>query len=139
MFRAQFPTMIAYSASENYPKAGSPTPPVSPQMPIQTLQELGQSCIQGDFERFRTSLDGSYIGSGSYDSNTFDLSGVMVQAIKLGRTCFVKELLRHGLPILPVYVYEAVKTNAKDVLESFLENGWDINQQMGPMHPPILR
>ncbi|KAJ5347037.1 uncharacterized protein N7506_000290 [Penicillium brevicompactum] len=62
----------------------------------------------------------------------------MVQVIKTGRTCFVKELLRHGLPILPVYVYEATKAHAKGILGSFLENGWDINQPMGPMHPPIL-
>ncbi|KGO70384.1 hypothetical protein PITC_014970 [Penicillium italicum] len=64
----------------------------------------------------------------------------MIQAIKLGRTCFVKELLRHEVPLLPIYVHEAIqtKTNAKDILQSLLENGWGLNQPMGPMHPPIL-
>lgn len=131
--------MIVYFASENYPRAGSLTPPIPTQMPVQLLQELGHSCIEGDLERFRRSLDTSFIGSDSHDSNTFHLSGVMSQAIKLGRTCFVKELLRHGLTILPAYAYEAIKTNQKDVLEVFLENGWDINQPMGPLHPPVLR
>lgn len=127
------------SASENYPRAGKLTPPVPPRVSNQTLQNLKQSCIQTDFEGFKTTLGSSSLGSDSRDPNIFYMSGVMVQAIKLGRTCFVKELLRRGLPLSPLYVYEALKADAKGILGSLLENGWDINQPMCLMHPPILR
>ncbi|KAJ5105429.1 hypothetical protein NUU61_002776, partial [Penicillium alfredii] len=58
--------------------------------------------------------------------------------IYLGSICFVKELLYQELPIAPLYVYEAINANAKDVLVTLFENGWDINKPMGSMHPPIL-
>lgn len=138
-FICSIPTMIAYSASENYPIAESQTPPPPPHTPVQILEELRQFCSQGDFQKFKKTLDSSFIGLSPHHSTIFDLSVIMVQVIKTGRTCFVKELLRHGLPILPVYVYEATKAHAKGILGNFLENGWDINQPMGPMHPPILR
>ncbi|KGO42211.1 hypothetical protein PEX1_025730 [Penicillium expansum] len=132
--------MIAYSASETYPQASITPPPVPSHAPIQALQELGQFCIQGDIESFTRTLNSSSIASILHDNNIVDLSGVMTQAIKLGRTCFVKELLRHEVPLFPIYISEAInaKENAKDILESLLENGWDINQPMGAMHPPIL-
>lgn len=63
----------------------------------------------------------------------------MVQAIKLGGLSFVRELLRRGLPLTPEYVYEAVKASGRNILAYFFENGWDINQPMDLMHPPILR
>ncbi|CAI7579169.1 unnamed protein product [Penicillium glandicola] len=132
--------MIAHSANETYPKASITPPPIPPHAPIQTLQELEQFCIQGDLERFQSLLNSSSIGASSHESNIVNLSGVMIQAIQLGRTCFVKELLRHEVPLFPLYIHEAIrtKTNAKDVLETILENGWDINRPMGLMDPPIL-
>ncbi|KAJ5209136.1 hypothetical protein N7449_003515 [Penicillium cf. viridicatum] len=132
--------MIEYSACETYPKASITPPPVPSHAPIQALQELEHFCIQGDLERFQSTLNSSSIGDSLYDSNIVNLPGVMIQAIKLGRTCFVKELLRREVPLFPVYIYEAVKTktNAKDILEILFENGWDINHPMGAMDPPIL-
>lgn len=130
--------MIAYSASENYPRAGALTPPVSPRVSNQTLQDLRQFCIKADFDGFKKTLDSNSLGSDFHDPDIFYMPGVMVQAIKLGRTCFVKELLCRGLPLSPIYVYEALKVRAKDILGSLLENGWDINQPMGLMLPPIL-
>lgn len=133
--------MIEYSACENYPKASITPPPVPSHAPIQALQDLEHFCIQGDLERFQSTLNGSSIGDSLHDSNIVNLSGVMIQAIKLGRTCFVKELLRHAVPLFPRYINEAIKTkaNAKDILEILFENGWDINHPMGAMDPPILR
>ncbi|KAJ5399233.1 hypothetical protein N7465_009722, partial [Penicillium sp. CMV-2018d] len=115
-------------------------PPVPSHAPIQALQDLEHFCIQGDLERFQSTLNGSSIGDSLHDSNIVKLSGVMIQAIKLGRTCFVKELLCHEVPLFPRYINEAIKTkaNAKDILEILFENGWDINHPMGAMDPPIL-
>ncbi|KAJ5513954.1 hypothetical protein N7463_003506 [Penicillium fimorum] len=128
--------MISYTASGTYPRDSTTSPPVPPHA-IQVLQELGQFCIQGDLERFKQTLNSSLI---SHDSNIFYLSGVMIEAIKLGRACFVEELLRHEVPLSPLYIYEVIntKTNTKEVLETFLENGWDINQPMSGMDPPVL-
>lgn len=133
--------MIEYSACETYPKASITPPSVPSHAPTQALQELEHFCIQGDLERFRSTLNSSSIGDSLHDFNIVNLSGVMIQAIKLGRTCFVKELLRHEVPLFPVYIYEAIgtKTNAKDILEILFENGCDINHPMGAMDPPILR
>lgn len=133
--------MTEYSACITYPKASITPPPTPSHAPIQALQDLERFCIQGNPERFQSTINSSSIGGSLHHSNTVNLSGVMIQAIKLGRTCFVKELLRYGVPLFPVYIHEAIKTktNAKDILEILFENGWDINHPMGAMDPPILR
>lgn len=123
--------MIAYTTIESYPKVRRPISPPPPKTPIKTVQELTKFCTQDQFEEFTETLGECAIIS--------DLSQVMVDAIKLGRTCFVKELIRLGLPLSPGYVYEAVGACAKDILETIFESGWDINQPMGTMYPPILR
>ncbi|KAJ5163761.1 uncharacterized protein N7500_005591 [Penicillium coprophilum] len=127
--------MVVYTSNKTYPRA-SITPPIPPYA-IQALQELEQLCIQDDLERFKQTLNSSYI---SHGFNIAYLSALMIQAIKLGRTCFVKELLRQKMLLSPLYIHEAIKTkeNTKEILGSFLENGWDINQPMSRMDPPIL-
>ena len=45
---------------------------------------------------------------------------------------------RRNLPMSPIYVLEAVKAKAKDILTTFFTNAWDINKPMGAMEPPIL-
>ncbi|CAG8933220.1 unnamed protein product [Penicillium salamii] len=63
---------------------------------------------------------------------------VMLDAIKSNKVYLVKELLRCKMPVSPIYVLEAVKAKAKDILTAFFENGWDINTPMSGMDPPIL-
>lgn len=74
----------------------------------------------------------------SDDYNIHHLSGAMSYAVWSNKVCITKELLHCGLPESPIYVFEAVKVRAKDVLEIFFDNGWDINRPMSQMEPPIL-
>ena len=76
--------MTEYSACTTYPKASIAPPPAPSHAPIQVL---GRFCIQGNLERFQSTLNSSSIGRSLYHSNnTVNLSGAMIQAIKLGRT-----------------------------------------------------
>ncbi|KAJ5952407.1 uncharacterized protein N7479_010820 [Penicillium vulpinum] len=63
---------------------------------------------------------------------------VMIDAIRSHKAYLVKELLQYGTPVSPIYVREAVKAKAKDILISFFDHGWDINTPMSGMDPPIL-
>lgn len=63
----------------------------------------------------------------------------MSEVVKLKKARFVEELLHHGLPMSPSFAYEAVHAGAKEVLQIFLNYGWNINQPMAPELPPILR
>lgn len=95
------------------------------------IQELR---IDDNEQQWRGFLDSTL----SDDCDIRNLSEVMVYAVRLNKVCLVQELLRRKLPMSPIYVFEAVKARAKDVLESFFHNGWDINKPMSRMDPPII-
>lgn len=62
----------------------------------------------------------------------------MIEAIKPNSVQFIQELLHRGMQIDPLYALEAIQVKAKDALEVFLEHGWDINQPMSELKPPVL-
>lgn len=37
-----------------------------------------------------------------------------------------------------LYALHATETKAKNALQVFLDNGWDINQPMSELKPPVL-
>jgi hypothetical protein len=89
---------------------------------VHRLQEL-------DEQQLRELLDNSL----SDDCEVRHLSGLMIDAIKSNKNFLVEELLRRNLPMSPIYVLEAVKAKAKDILTTFFTNAWDINKPMGRM------
>ena len=119
-------------------------PPVNstdyPQIPTRTshatLQKLHDVCISGNIQKFRQILDSRRSSEEEFDLR--ELSGVMVQATKRNSAQFIKELLHRGMPVDPLYVLEAIKMKAKDASEAFLDNGWDINQPISELNPPVL-
>lgn len=108
-------------------------PPTSNQTPslIHHIQELG---IEDDEQQLRDFFDHTFFG----DHDVRRFSGVMSYAIWSHKLCLVRELLRRQLPISPMYVLEAVKARAKDIMELFFHHGWDINRPMNEMGPPVL-
>ena len=62
----------------------------------------------------------------------------MIEAIKRDNVQFIKELLDRGLHMDTLYTLEAVNAQAKDILEVFLKNGWNINQPISELKPPLL-
>lgn len=75
----------------------------------------------------------------SDDCNIRHLYGAILDAIWSNKVYLVEELLRHRMPISRLYVVEAVKAKAKEVLTIFFNNGWDINKPMCRFSPPSLR
>ncbi|KAJ5737905.1 uncharacterized protein N7483_003030 [Penicillium malachiteum] len=67
-----------------------------------------------------------------------DLHDVMMEAIQQDREEFVSTLLFHGFPIQPPYTRKATLYKAKRVLGCFLKAGWDINEPVGVLEPPVL-
>ncbi|PKY07956.1 putative hspc200 [Aspergillus campestris IBT 28561] len=62
----------------------------------------------------------------------------MIDAINRHKVQFISEPLDRGLPMDPLYALEAVEVQGKDTLEVFLEKGWDINQSVSELRPPVL-
>lgn len=112
-----------------YPQIPTRTPPA-------TLERLHASCVSGDIQSFREILDSHSSSSEEFD--ICDFYAIMIEAIKVKDVRLIQELFYGGLPIDPLYVLEAVKVKGKDVLESFLQNGWNINQPISELGPPLL-
>ncbi|CAG7937607.1 unnamed protein product [Penicillium salamii] len=118
-----------------------PVNPVDyPQIPTRTLpatlHKLLGFCVGGEIQRFCEILDSQCSRPEKIDK--YDLSAIMIEAIKLNRLQFIRELLHRGLPMDSLYAIEAIKLKAKDAIEVFLDNGWDINQPMSELKPPVL-
>lgn len=110
----------------------SGTPPPIPNQMLSLAHHIQD--IDDDEHQLQDFLDHKL----SDDHDIRHLFGAMSYAICLNKVCITKELLRRGLPMSPIYVFEAVKARAKGVLEIFFDNGWDINRPMSQMEPPIL-
>ncbi|ODM21097.1 hypothetical protein SI65_04150 [Aspergillus cristatus] len=119
---------------EEYPASRCETPPVSPQT-SHVLEKLRRYYLDNNFHNFQETLN-SNLSFPGFD--ICSLSCVMSEVIKLKKACFMEELFHHGLPMSPSFAREAVDADAKEVLQSFLYYGWDINQPMAPESPPIL-
>lgn len=119
-------------------------PPVQPseylqiptRTPPATVEKLYASCVSGDIQKFREILDSQSFSSEGF--NICDFYAIMIEAIKRDNVQFIKEFLDRGLPMDPLYALEAVKVKGKDALEVFLRNGWNINQPMSELKPPVL-
>ncbi|RHZ43194.1 ankyrin repeat domain-containing protein [Aspergillus thermomutatus] len=112
-----------------YPQIPTRTPPA-------TLDKLHAFCVSGDIQKFREVLDSPSSSSEGFD--ICDFYAIMIEAIKRDDAQFIKELLDRGLPMDPLYALEAIKVKGKDALKVFLQNGWDINQPVSELKPPVL-
>jgi hypothetical protein len=122
--------MSAYPISKHGSMSRVGTPPPIPAKTLllaHQLPELGEQQLREYLDR--TVRDGSDIRH---------LYETMLDAIRSNKVYLVKELLRCKMPVSPIYVLEAVKAKAKDILTAFFDNGWDINTPMSGMDPPIL-
>ncbi|KAJ5702733.1 hypothetical protein N7488_010281 [Penicillium malachiteum] len=124
---------------EGPPISPSEYPQIPTRMPPAILGELRALCINGDIQAFVKTLDllqHSTPGSGDFD--ICDFCGVMIEAVKRDDAQFMKEPFNRGLPMDSLYAIEAVEAKPKNALEVFLQYGWDINQPMSELRPPVL-
>ncbi|CAG8394471.1 unnamed protein product [Penicillium salamii] len=120
--------MSAYSITERCDMSRIRTPPP---LPAKTLLIAHQLPEIGE-QHLRELLDRS-IRDGCNISHFYE---VMVDAVRSNKVYLVKELLRCKMPVSLIYVLEAVKAKAKDILAVIFENRWDINMPMSGMDPP---
>ena len=105
--------------------------PIPCSTPTATIDKLYSLCAADDLDAFQAAMN----------SETFDivdLHDVMMLAIQHDRVEFVSILLFHGLPIDASYTQKATVCKAKGVLECLIKAGWDINEPVGTLTPPVL-
>jgi hypothetical protein len=130
-FSPEYSSMSAdHILEKGIPSQSETPPPIPKQMRsfVHRLQELD------DEQHLRELLDNGL----SDDCEVRHLSGLMIDAIRSNKNFLVEELLCRNLPMSPIYVLEAVKAKAKDILTTFVTNAWDINKPMRRMVPTIL-
>ncbi|KGO77177.1 hypothetical protein PITC_024190 [Penicillium italicum] len=112
--------------------------PIPCQTAAATIENLRSLCVDGSFEDFQDAIDSLLSDPQPEGFNIVDLHDVMMEAIQRDRLKFVSKLLFHGLPIKPSYTRKATVCKAKGVLECFLRAGWDINEPVDALTPPVL-
>lgn len=113
-------------------------PRIPTRTPSKILERTSEFCINGSIEKFQEVFDSRLSGPEPHEYDIRDFYKVMIQAIRLDDTQFINELFRRGLPMDQLYALEAVKAKAKRALQVFLDHGWDINQPMSELKPPVL-
>ncbi|KAJ5726497.1 uncharacterized protein N7483_007854 [Penicillium malachiteum] len=118
------------------PVESSEYPQLPTRTPAPTLEVLHASCAGGDIQKFRDILKKQCSSSKEFD--ICDFYAIMIEAIKRDQVQFIKELLDLGLPMDPLYALTAIHAKGKGALKVLLENGWNINQPMSELKPPVL-
>lgn len=103
-----------------------------------TIEKLRSLCDNGDLKGFQDVMDSLVSNPQPEVFDIVDLHDVMVEAIQQDRVEIVSNLLLHGFPIKPSYTQKATACKAKGVLECFLKAGWDINEPVDVLRPPVL-
>lgn len=114
--------------STEYPQVPNRTPPA-------ILKEMHVLCVSGNIRKFRQIIE-SLLSSEHFE--ICDFYAIMIEAIKRDHAPFIEELLHRGLQMDPLYVLEAVNARATGALETFLRKGWNINQPVSELKPPVL-
>lgn len=110
-----------------------------PRTPVQLLAEIHSMYTASiHVPDFRSWLEINLFPPYGSSVRIREFHSMIVAAIKRDDTELITDLLRYGLPISHLYLEEAIKSKAKDTLEAFFINGWNINQPTGDLSPPLL-
>ncbi|KAK9851474.1 hypothetical protein MYU51_009815 [Penicillium brevicompactum] len=118
------------------PISPSEYPRIPTRTPLATLEKLRTIFFRGGIDEFRDVLNSVSSSIGAFD--ICDLHRIMAEAIKRDDARFIKELLDRGLPMNTSYASQAVQAKAKNALEIFISSGWDINEPISELRPPVL-
>ena len=83
-------------------------------------------------------LDCFYSANPSMEDQKTALTPVIQQCIKDNNVALVRSILRHGFPISTSVARQAVEKGATDILQAYIDNGWDINDPISETEPPVL-
>ncbi|RHZ70278.1 hypothetical protein CDV55_100258 [Aspergillus turcosus] len=108
------------------------------QTPTETIENLCSLCINDDLQTFQNTIKLLLARPKPEGFAIEELGKVMMEAIKQDNSGFVSTLLSHGFPIQPCYTLEATLHKAKGALACYIKEGWDINEPVGDIKPPVL-
>ncbi|KAJ5491750.1 hypothetical protein N7539_003317 [Penicillium diatomitis] len=94
--------------------------------PQATLEVLYTCCVNGGVQSSCEITGSQDSSSESFDICDLQLCRIMTEAIKRNDSQFIQELLGHVVAIDPLYGLQALNTKAKEALEVFHKNRWDI-------------
>ncbi|CAG8885948.1 unnamed protein product [Penicillium egyptiacum] len=90
--------------------------------------------MNGDILAFQEMLQSQLSSTRSTSFGIRDLYEIMIEAIGRDEIQFIKALFCHSLPMNQLHALHATEAKAKNALQIFLDNGWDINQPMGELN-----
>lgn len=130
--------MEAQPPPKEAPIPPSQYPRIPTRTPIEIVEEVSDLCVNGNIQKFREVFESRLSIHGPDDFDIREFWPVMVEAIRQDNAQFIFELFRHGLEMDELYASQAVKAKAKNALQALLQHGWDINQPMSEVKPPVL-
>lgn len=112
--------------------------PIPRQTQTETIELLRSLCVNDDLQTFQEMIKLLLASAKPGDFAIEELGEVMMEAIKQDNAGFVSTLLSHGFPIQPCYTLEATLHKAKGALACYIKEGWNINEPVGEIRPPVL-
>lgn len=112
--------------------------------PKATVEHLLSLCINDENQEFEETLDRLLLSNTSPSSQQqqpFDvqeLGVVMEEAVHRGNVRVASKLLSSGYPIHCSFALQATFLKAKGILECYIQAGWDINEPLDDLRPPVL-
>lgn len=73
-----------------------------------------------------------------YGTDAREFTYCLTAAVTSGKESIVRKLLSLGVPFMSEDIDIAVSQNAKNLLELFVQYGWDINKPFAWNSPPLL-
>ncbi|KAJ0414379.1 ankyrin repeat protein [Aspergillus carlsbadensis] len=112
--------------------------PIPLQTPPETIELLRSLCIKDELNTFQETINLLLASAQPGGFAIEELGEVMFEAVKQDKAEFVSTLLSHGFSTIPCFPLEATLYRAKGALASYIEHGWDINEPLDEIRPPVL-
>ena len=137
-----YQSILSFSMDIQLPSREKPINYRELPIPLQTQREtirlLRSLCINDNLQKFQETIKLLLASAKPGDFAIEELGEVMMEAIGHDKVGFVSTLLSHGFPIQTCYALEATLYKAKGVLSCYIKEGWDINEPVGQIKPPVL-
>lgn len=106
--------------------------------PRATIENLLSLCTNDEHQKFEETMAGLSRSSQPANFAVEELGEVMMEAIRRDNVRFVSTLLSYGFPIHTCFALEVTFLKAKGALECYINAGWDINEPVDILKPPVL-
>ena len=91
-----------------------------------------------DPSEIQKSLLDFYLTNPSQEDQAITLTPIVQRCIRDNNIPLILNLLRDGFHVSTSIARQAVEYRARDIIQVFLDNGWDINDPVSETEPPVL-